>query len=161
MRRKGLGVGLLGTSALVLAVVIGLAINPIASASTIGAKPVGKVAVEYKEVDQDAQNCAPTATYCKACPYYLTYTSNGSSTHNDQSVCVDYVEATGASVAWKATFSQGTSDFLGEKTSGTVNPGQKVEILFQAPDYCLKGNPCNAVKISGPDNVVWISFAWD
>jgi hypothetical protein len=154
---KKLAVGLLATGE--SRVVAVLAISSRGAAVTSATTATGDVYVQYPYVDIDGTNCAYGSTTCKICPVTATNYPTGVSRGV---LCVDYIEATGtAKLTWSASDYEETAGIF--PTSGTIYPGEKILFTFLQTEgpfgtWPSGANPCPAVKITGPNNPVWISY---
>ena len=168
MKKGKLGLGLLGTSAVLFAVITILLMTPVGSAFTssltMGATPTGSsshLSLKYRSVAVGG-DCLD---YGKGAPCNVCELS-GMMTNADgktvDAVCSDVLTASGAKQTWHAYYYISSSLDSGginiNETSGTLYAGQSLQFIFGIEYGCAVGYNPEIVKIVGPSNSVEIGY---
>jgi hypothetical protein len=168
MRKRKLGLGLLGTGAALMGVVIILVITPVGSALAAGLTPgasavsgTGHLSLKFRSVavGGDCLDYGKGAP-CNVCELAGSMTNAKGNTI--AAVCSDVLTAVGAKQSWTAHYYVSSSLDSGayniNETSGTLYAGQSMQFIFGINYGCAVGYNPEIVKIVGPSNSVEIGF---
>jgi hypothetical protein len=168
MKKRNLGLGLLGTGAVFIGVILILMITPVGSAMTPAVTPGAPVAsgsahlaLKFRSVAVGG-DCLDYGKGAPCNPCELSGSMTNADGNTVLAVCSDVLTAVGAKQTWHAHYyvssSLGSGAININETSGTLYAGQSMQFIFGIEYGCAVGYNPDILTIVGPSSSVEIGF---